>query len=91
LYDYKTTSLTRELEQIGYASTFWLLGRRFRTYDAYVEDETRAALKDTRQYSKGLIPFPHVVVDRNLVTSRYWLFDAMQYSIAFAEMVERRK
>jgi putative intracellular protease/amidase len=91
LYDYKTTSLTREQEQIGYASTFWLLGRRFRTYDAYVEDETRAALKDTRQYSKGLMPFPHVVVDRNLVTSRYWLFDALPYSIAFAEMVERRK
>ena len=91
LYDYKTTSLTRELEQIGYASTFWLLGRRFRTYDAYVEDETRAALKDTRQYSKGLMPFPHVIVDRNLVTSRYWLFDALPYSIAFAEMVERRK
>jgi putative intracellular protease/amidase len=91
LYNYKTTSLTRELEQIGYASTFWLLGRRFRTYDAYVEDETRAALKDMRQYSKGLIPFSHVVVDRNLVTSRYWLFDAVRYSITFAEMVERRK
>lgn len=89
LYDYKTTSLTRGLEQIGYASTFWLLGRRFRTYDAYVEDETRAALKDPHQYSKGLIPFPHVVVDRNLVTSRYWLFDAMPYSVKFAEMVER--
>jgi len=89
LYDYKTTSLTRELEQIGYASTFWLLGRRFRTYDAYVEDETRAALKDERQYSKGFISFPHVVVDRNLVTSRYWLFDAVRYSTAFAEMVER--
>jgi len=91
LYDYKTTSLTREQEQIGDASTFWLLGRRFRTYDTYVEDEIRAALKDTRQYSKGLMPFPHVVVDRNLVTSRYWLFDVVPYSIAFAEMVERRK
>ena len=89
LYDYKTTSLTRGLEQIGYASTFWLLGRRFRTYDAYVEDETRAALKDPHQYSKGLIPFPHVVVDRNLVTSRYWLFDAVSFSSKFAEVVER--
>jgi putative intracellular protease/amidase len=91
LYDYKATLLTKELEQMGYASTFWWFGRRFRTYDAYVEDETRAALKDKRQYSKGFIPFPHVVVDRNLITSRYWLFDALPYSIAFAEMVERRK
>ncbi|KAA0271090.1 MAG: thiamine biosynthesis protein ThiJ [Chloroflexi bacterium] len=90
IYDYKVTSLTKGLEMIGYASTFWLLGRRFRTYDAYVEDETRAALRDGRQYSKGLIPFPHVVVDRNLVTSRYWLFDAVSYSVRFAEMVEGR-
>lgn len=88
LYEYKTTSLTKGLEMIGYASTFWLLGRRFRTYDAYVEDETRAALKDPRQYSKGVIPLPHVIVDRNLVTSRYWLFDALSYSVKFAEMVE---
>lgn len=89
LYEYKTTSLTKLLEVIGYCSTFWLLGRRFRTYDAYVADEVKAALKNKSQYSSGLIPFPHVVVDRNLVTSRYWLFDAIPYAIKFAEIVER--
>jgi putative intracellular protease/amidase len=89
IYDYRTTSLTKLLERIGYASTFWLLGRRFRTYDAYVEDEVRNALRDGSQYSAGLIPFPHVVVDRNLVTARYWLFDALPYSRKFAEVVER--
>lgn len=89
LYDYRTTSLTKLLEQIGYVSTFWLLGRRFRTYDMYVADEVKSVLRERRQYSSGIIPFPHVVVDRNLVTSRYWLFDAMSYSIRFAEMVER--
>jgi putative intracellular protease/amidase len=88
LYNYKTTSLTKLLEVIGYCSTFWLLGRRFRTYDQYVADEVKSVLKDKSQYSSGLIPFSHVVVDRNLVTSRYWLFDAMPYSIKFAEMVE---
>ncbi|HSL43299.1 MAG TPA: type 1 glutamine amidotransferase domain-containing protein, partial [Anaerolineales bacterium] len=90
LYEYRTTSLTKLLEVIGYCSTFWLLGRRFRTYDMYVADEVKIALKDKNQYSSGLIPFPHVVVDRNLVTSRYWLFDAMSYSLKFAEMVESR-
>lgn len=90
LYDYKTTSLTKLLEVIGYCSTFWLLGRRFRTYDAYVADEVKDALRNKSQYSSGLIPFPHVVVDRNLVSSRYWLFDAMKYSVKFAEMVEGR-
>ncbi len=90
LYDYKITSLTKLLEMIGYASTFWLLGRRFRTYDAYVEDEVVAALRDPGQYSRGRLFVPHVVVDRNLATSRYWLFDAVSYSEKFAEMVEAR-
>jgi putative intracellular protease/amidase len=90
LYNYQTTSLTKLLEMIGYVSTFWLLGRRFRTYDAYVEDEVRAALPDPHQYSTGLIPFPHVVTDRNLVTARYWLFDAMQYAIKFADVVQKK-
>lgn len=91
LYEYRVTSLTKLLEVIGYCSTFWLLGQRFRTYDAYVADEVKAALKNKSQYSSGIIPFPHVVVDRNLVTSRYWLFDAMPYSLKFAELVEKQK
>jgi len=90
IYNHRITSLTRLLERIGYASTFWLLGRRFRTDDAYVEDEVRAALRDPRQYSTGLIPFPHVVVDRSLVTARYWLFDALAYANKFAEVVESK-
>lgn len=90
LYDYKTTSLTKLLEAIGYCSTFWLLGRRFRTYDLYVADEVKSVLKNKNQYSSGTIPFSHVVVDRNLVTARYWLFDAIAFSLRFAENVERR-
>ena len=90
IYDYRVTSLTKLLEMIGYASAFWLLGRRFRTYDAFVEDDVRSKLKHKHQYSTGLIPFPHVVVDRNLVTSRYWLFDAKSYSIKFARLVEQK-
>lgn len=91
LYGYKATSLTKLLEVIGYCSTFWLLGRRFRTYDVYVADEVKAALKSKSQYSSGIIPLPHVVVDRNLVTSRYWLFDAASYSQKFAGLVERQQ
>lgn len=88
LYDYRTTSLTKPLEQIGYASTFWLLGRRFRTYDVYIEDEVRDVLRDPKQYSRGWLFLPHVVQDRNLVTARYWLFDIGTYSVRFAEMAE---
>ncbi|MBM3126359.1 MAG: hypothetical protein FJZ87_15030 [Chloroflexi bacterium] len=90
IFDYRVTALTKLLERIGYASTSWLFGRRFRTYDMYVEDEVQSALRTTSQFTRGTIPLPHVEVDRNLVTSRYWLFDAVRYSKDFADMVERR-
>jgi putative intracellular protease/amidase len=89
IYNYKITSLTKLLEMAGYISTFWRLGRRFRTYASYVEDEVRSAVQDQRQYSTGLIPFPHVVIDRNLVTARYWLFDAEKYATEFADLVQK--
>jgi putative intracellular protease/amidase len=89
IYNYRVTALTRFLEMNGYALTFWRFGRRFRTYPQYVADEVRAVLGDPRQFTSGLIPFPHVVEDRNLVTARYWMFDNREYSRRFADMVER--
>lgn len=89
IYHYKLTSLTKLFEMIGYLATFWLLGRRFRTYDAYVEDEVRSAVRDQRQYSSGFMPFPHVVIDRNLVTARYWMFDAEKYAADFADLIQK--
>ncbi len=88
LYDYQVTALTKDLEWSGYALTFWLLGRRYRTYDCYVADEVRAVLRDAYNFKKGiamLIPF--VFRDRNLVTAR-WPLDAPLYAQKFAEMVE---
>jgi putative intracellular protease/amidase len=88
LYDYHVTALTKDLEMAGYSLTFWLLGRRYRTYDCYVADEVRGALKDPRNFKNGkLMVIPYIVQDRNLVTSR-WPLDAMTYSLKFAEMVE---
>jgi putative intracellular protease/amidase len=87
LYDYQVTALTKDLEWTGYALTFWLLGRRYRTYACYVADEVRGVLRDRRNFKNGrsmLIPF--VVQDRNLVTAR-WPLDAMAYSKRFAQMV----
>lgn len=90
IYDYRVTALTKFLEMNGYALTFWRFGRRFRTYPTYVADEVRAALRDPRNFTSGMIPLPHVVEDRNLVTARYWMFDNRAYSRRFADMVERR-
>ena len=90
LYGSKVTALTKDLERSGYALTFWLLGRRYRTYDCYVADEVREVLKDPGDFKTGvamLIPFTYI--DRNLITSR-WPLDAMKYSTEFAELIEGR-
>ncbi len=88
LWDYTVTALTKDLEFSGYALTFWLLGRRYRTYDCYVADEVRGVLKDPENFKNGpLMIWPFVVQDRNLVTSR-WPLDAPLYARRFVEMVE---
>jgi putative intracellular protease/amidase len=88
LWDYTVTALTKDLEFSGYALTFWLLGRRYRTYDCYVADEVRGALRDPRNFKNGpLMVWPFIMQDRNLVTSR-WPLDAPLYARRFVEMVE---
>ena len=89
LWDYKITALTKDLEFSGYALTFWLLGRRYRTYECYVADEVRGVLKDRRSFKNGpLMVWPFVVRDRNLVTSR-WPLDAPLYARRFVETVKK--
>jgi hypothetical protein len=42
------------MERSAYFLTSWKLGRYYRTYPAYVEDEVRAALEDpARQFVRG--------------------------------------
>jgi putative intracellular protease/amidase len=42
----RTTCLPRYMERSAYLLTFWKLGRYYRTYPAYVEEEVRGALGD---------------------------------------------
>jgi putative intracellular protease/amidase len=50
----KTTCLPKYMERSAYMLTFWRLGRYYRTYDEYVEDEVRAALDDPAgQFIRG--------------------------------------
>jgi len=54
LYDKRTTCLPKYLERNGYLATFWKLGRYYRTYPEYVEEEVRGALADPRaQFERG--------------------------------------
>ncbi|HUJ28779.1 MAG TPA: type 1 glutamine amidotransferase domain-containing protein [Myxococcales bacterium] len=52
--DARTTCLTRPMERTAYLITAWKLGRYYRTYPMYVEDEVKAALaKPDEQFTRG--------------------------------------
>ena len=96
LYDRQTTCLPKYLERLAYYATAWRLGRYYRTYAAYVEDEVRAALRQpTRQFRRGPIHLgardsqadlspSFVVEDRNYLSAR-WPGDAYAFSRRFIE------
>lgn len=56
----KTTCLPKYMERSAYMLTAWKLGRYYRTYDAYVEDEVRAALSSPDDFVRG----PRVLTKR---------------------------
>jgi putative intracellular protease/amidase len=65
LADRTTTCLPKHMERSAYFATAWKLGRYYRTYPAYVEDEVRAALRDPdTQFRRG----PHTVARRGTAT-----------------------
>jgi putative intracellular protease/amidase len=49
----RTTCLPKYMERTAYYLTAWKLGRYYRTYPAYVEDEVRGALNDPNQFERG--------------------------------------
>lgn len=51
--DRQTTCLPKYMERGAYYLTAWRLGRYYRTYRAYVEDEVRAALASPAQFIRG--------------------------------------
>src|SRR4030095_7247213 len=50
LHGRRTTCLPKYMERSAYLLTFWKLGRYYRTYPAYVEDEVRAAVGDAQHF-----------------------------------------
>ena len=51
--DRRTTCLPKYMERSAYYLTAWRLGRYYRTYRAYVQDEVTAALADPAQFVRG--------------------------------------
>lgn len=100
LYNRRTTSLCKYQEMLAYLLTFWKLGRYYRTYPAFVEDEVRGALAHASQFSRGPIALIRrdsatnsrpgfVVQDGNYVSAR-WPGDAYTFSKVFLELVRVR-
>jgi putative intracellular protease/amidase len=86
----RMTALTKLLERSGYWLTRWTLGRRFRTYPEYVQDEVVRAIGDRTKFEMGpLVPSyanPFTVTDGNLVTAR-WPGDSDRLGRELAQMV----
>jgi putative intracellular protease/amidase len=83
----RTTCLPKYMERVAYYATGWKLGRYYRTYVDYVEDEVRAALRDPgRQFVRGPITLfsrgtaeddgPAMVVEDGRYLSARWPGDA---------------
>ena len=94
LFGRRTTCLPKYMERSAYLATAWRLGRYYRTYPEYVEDEVREALCDPTDFVRG----PRVlsrrgtetddtaafcVEDGNYVSAR-WPGDAYLFAKRFA-------
>ncbi|GAB2515312.1 type 1 glutamine amidotransferase domain-containing protein [Nocardia heshunensis] len=82
LADRRTTCLPKYMERSAYLLTAWRLGRYYRTYPAYVEDEVRAALTDPEaQFQRG----PTELVRRGTATD-----DAPAFTVSDGNYVSAR-
>jgi putative intracellular protease/amidase len=93
LADRRTTCLPKYMERGAYLLTAWRLGRYYRTYPAYVEDEVKAALASPAQFERGPRVMAargtatddsaaFVVQDRNYISAR-WPGDAYLFAKRF--------
>jgi putative intracellular protease/amidase len=57
LFGRRTTCLPKYMERSAYFATSWRLGRYYRTYPAYVEDEVRSALANREDFVRGPLVF----------------------------------
>ena len=88
----KTTCLPKYMERSAYFLTAWKLGRYYRTYPAYVEDEVTAALETKEQLLRGPRTFtardrdddsgPAFVVEDGRYVSARWPGDAWTFAKA---------
>lgn len=96
LADRRTTCLTKPMERGAYYLTGWHLGRYYRTYPMYVEDEVKTALAAPGQFQRGPSNLARgtitddgpafVVEDANYLSAR-WPGDAYLFGKRFTELL----
>ena len=93
----RTTCLPKYLERSAYYLTAWRLGRYYRTYPVYVEDEVTAALIHPGQFERGPRELrrrgtatddgPAFVVEDGRYLSARWPGDAYLFARRFAALL----
>ena len=94
----RTTCLPKHMERSAFLATAWRLGRYYRTYPEYVEDEVNAALDDPSQFERGPRGIKRgtadddthafVVEDGRYVSAR-WPGDAYLFARRFEALLTR--
>jgi putative intracellular protease/amidase len=95
--DRRTTCLPKYMERAAYYLTAWRLGRYYRTYPAYVQDEVTAVLNDASQFARGprsqrrgtgTDDSPAFVVQDGNYLSARWPGDAYLFAKRFRRLLE---
>jgi putative intracellular protease/amidase len=94
LYGRETTCLPKYLEQSAYYATAWRLGRYYRTYPKYVEQEVRESMQHHADFQRGPRVLsrrdtdtddrPAFVVEDGRYVSARWPGDAYTFAKRFA-------
>ena len=97
LYGRRTTCLPKYMERSAFMATAWRLGRYYRTYDAYVEDEVRDALRVPGDFVRGRRVLakrgteaddsPAFVVEDGTYVSARWPGDAYLFAKRFEPLL----
>jgi putative intracellular protease/amidase len=100
LFGRRTTCLPKYMERGAFALTAWRLGRYYRTYPTYVEDEVVTALADPADFERGPRTTKRgtedddspafVVEDGNYLSAR-WPGDSYLFARRFAELLAPAK
>lgn len=98
LFGRRTTCLPKYMERTAYLLTFWKLGKYYRTYPAYVEEEVRAALEAEDDFVLGPRELtkrgtdtddgPAFVVEDGAYVSARWPGDAYLFAKKLLERLE---